>query len=227
VFDCVKDARSAVRYVARPRGELGIDRRRSSSAAARGRTSRGGDAMFDGVDEAARHEYFAGPECARAAVPGDRHVAQGYGNAKVGERWRELSPAHNVRSACRRQLPFMAPAIRRARSKGAQYFTMRCESRASQRARRERSGAHGYLMARSLCSTNASQVGCVSRVAVVAAGEEIVVHLPVKLLLLFTALGRSDGVGIARRLPQPAELAPPTTPSITRRRKSRANSRWR
>lgn len=100
VFDCVKDARSAVRYLRAHAAELGIDPNRIVVG---GRSAGGhlaiGTAIFEGVDE-------AGEDTAVSCVPNAvicysavlDTSENGYGQATIGERWRELSPLHSVRA---------------------------------------------------------------------------------------------------------------------------------
>lgn len=100
VFDSVKDARSAVRYLRAHAAELGID---SDRIVAGGRSAGGhlaiATAMFEGVDDAGEDNNIS---CVPNAVICYSAVLdtseQGYGNATIGERWRELSPLHQVRA---------------------------------------------------------------------------------------------------------------------------------
>jgi hypothetical protein len=63
-----------------------------------------GTALFDGIDESGESQGKAAPVAEASCVPDvlvllfsviDTSKA-GYGNAKIGERWRELSPVHQV-----------------------------------------------------------------------------------------------------------------------------------
>ena len=99
VFDCVKDARAAVRYIRAHADELGIDPNRiavgGGSAGAHLALS---TALFDEIDHADEDQkiscrpdalilYFAVLDTSK----------EGYGNAFIGPRWKELSPRHHIR----------------------------------------------------------------------------------------------------------------------------------
>jgi acetyl esterase len=100
VFDSVRDARSAVRYLRAHAGELGID---PAKIVAGGRSAGGhlaaATALFNGQDE-------PGEDTAVSCVPNAvicysavlDTSEQGYGHDTIGERWRELSPLLHVRS---------------------------------------------------------------------------------------------------------------------------------
>jgi acetyl esterase len=56
--------------------------------------------MFDGVDHADEDlKVSCHPNALVLFSPVIDTSQEGYGNAKIGERWQELSPAHQVRSA--------------------------------------------------------------------------------------------------------------------------------
>jgi len=100
VFDCVRDGRSAVRYLRAHAAELGIDPNRIVVG---GRSAGGhiavGAATFDGLDEPGEDTAVS---CAPNAVICYSAVldtsVQGYGRDTIGERWRELSPLLHVRA---------------------------------------------------------------------------------------------------------------------------------
>lgn len=99
VFDCVKDARAAVRYIRKHADELGIDSNRIAVAGgSAGAHLALSTALFDDIDHADEDKdiscrpdalilYFAVLDTSKA----------GYGNAFIGDRWRELSPRHHIR----------------------------------------------------------------------------------------------------------------------------------
>jgi acetyl esterase/lipase len=99
VFDAVRDARSAARYLRAHAAELGIDPNR---IVAGGRSAGGhlaiGTAMFDGVDEAGEDTSIScipnAVICCSAVLDTSEH---GYGRDTIGERWQELSPLLHVR----------------------------------------------------------------------------------------------------------------------------------
>ena len=98
VFECVKDARSAVRYVRAHATELGIDPQKFvvNGASAGGHLA-AATALF-AFDEAGEDVSIScAPNALMLFSPVIDTSEDGYGNAKVGGRWEELSPAHRVR----------------------------------------------------------------------------------------------------------------------------------
>ncbi|MCL4194076.1 MAG: alpha/beta hydrolase [Thermoguttaceae bacterium] len=99
VFDCVKDARSAMRYVRAHAAELGIDPQRiiANGGSAGGHLA-AGTALFDGVDEIGEDTSVSCiPNAVVLYFPVIDTTPSGYGNSKIGPRWQELSPVHRVR----------------------------------------------------------------------------------------------------------------------------------
>lgn len=100
VFDCVRDARSAVRWIRSHADELGIDPQKIIAMGG----SAGGHlalstALFDSVDEEGENQTVsARPNALILMYPVIDTSAEGYGQQKIGERWQELSPVHNVRA---------------------------------------------------------------------------------------------------------------------------------
>lgn len=101
VFDCVRDARSAVRWIRSNADALGID---PGKIVAMGGSAGGhlavSTALFDQVNEKSDPpEVSARPNAMILMYPVIDTSAAGYGQKKIGDRWRELSPVHNVRAA--------------------------------------------------------------------------------------------------------------------------------
>ena len=99
VFDCVKDARSAMRYIRKHAAELGIDPQKIVVAGG----SAGGHlasatSLFTQVNEAS-DDLAVSPEAAAMILyyPVIDTSTKGYGQKKIGARWKELSPVDNVR----------------------------------------------------------------------------------------------------------------------------------
>ncbi len=106
VFDCVKDARSALRYVRAHAEELGIDPNKiiANGASAGGHLA-AATAMFAGVDHADENLLVScRPDALILFSPVIDTSKEGYGQAKIGDRWEDLSPAHRV-------LPKMPPTL--------------------------------------------------------------------------------------------------------------------
>ena len=124
VFDCVKDARSALRYVRAHAAELGIDPQKIvvNGASAGGHLA-AATALFDGVDEAgAGTSVSCVPNALVLFSPVIDTSSEGYGNAKIGARWQELSPVHQVRAGVPPTLLFHGTADATTPFKGAQLF---------------------------------------------------------------------------------------------------------
>ncbi len=99
VFDCVKDARSAVRYVRSHAAELGIDPERIvvSGGSAGGHLA-ASTALFDGMDqEGDDTSVSCMPNLMVLYYPVIDTSKDGYGQAKIGERWQDLSPVDHVK----------------------------------------------------------------------------------------------------------------------------------
>ncbi|HIK98562.1 MAG TPA: alpha/beta hydrolase, partial [Dehalococcoidia bacterium] len=96
---CVRDARSAVRWIRKNADVLGIDPARIVAMGG----SAGGHlavstALFDRVNEDSdQADVSARPDALILMYPVIDTSAEGYGQTKIGDRWRELSPVHNVR----------------------------------------------------------------------------------------------------------------------------------
>ena len=100
VFDAVNDARSAVRYLRGHVDELGIDPQRIVVAgASAGAHLAAGTAMFDGIDAADDDTTIScRPDALVLYYPVIDTSAAGYGQQKIGPRWREISPVDQVRA---------------------------------------------------------------------------------------------------------------------------------
>lgn len=100
VFDCVRDARSAVRWIRTHAEELGADPERivvmGGSAGAHLAIS---TALFEKINEPHEDTTISSrPDALILMYPVIDTSAEGYGQQKIGKRWRELSPVHNVRA---------------------------------------------------------------------------------------------------------------------------------
>ncbi len=148
-YECVEDARSAVRYVRAHAAELGVDPRRlvANGGSAGGHLA-AGTALFDGWDEAGEDTTVSCvPDALVLLFPVIDTSKEGYGNARLGDRWREISPLHRVRPDVPPTIIFHGTADTTTPFKGAKAFHdamvasgNRCELVAHE------GGVHGYLM---------------------------------------------------------------------------------
>jgi len=148
-FECVKDGRSAVRYLKTHASELGIDPDRIAvSGGSAGGHVAAAIALFDGIDEAGEDTSVSSVPAALVLLyPVIDTSSEGYGNARLGERWKEISPAHHVRPGVPPTLILHGTADPTTPYKGAVLFDQemkkagnRCELIAHE------GGHHGYLM---------------------------------------------------------------------------------
>jgi len=149
VFDCVKDARSSVRYVRAHANELGIDPAKIivSGGSAGGHLA-AATALFDGVNEESDDlSVSCRPDALILLFPVIDTSTEGYGNEKIGERWQELSPVHHVRPGLPPTLTFHGTGDVTTPFIGAKIFH---ESMIAAGNRSEldinEGGKHGYLM---------------------------------------------------------------------------------
>ncbi|MBN8417393.1 MAG: alpha/beta hydrolase [Verrucomicrobia bacterium] len=149
VFDCVKDARSAMRYVRSHAAELGIDPQKIivSGGSAGGHLA-AATALFDNVNEDSDDlKISPAPNALVLLFPVIDTSKEGYGNAKIGEHWEELSPVHHVRPGLPPTIIFHGTGDTVTPFAGAKAFHdamlkagNRCELDINE------GGAHGYLM---------------------------------------------------------------------------------
>ena len=138
-----------MRYVKAHANELGIDPNKiiASGGSAGGHLA-ASTAMFDGVnDESDDLKVSPAPNALVLLFPVIDTSKEGYGNAKIGERWQELSPAHNVRAGLPPTIIFHGTADPTTPFKGAQIFheAMLKAGNRSELVIHE-GGDHGYLM---------------------------------------------------------------------------------
>lgn len=148
-FDCVKDGRSAIRHIRSRAADFGVDPHKIAvcGGSAGGHVA-AGTALFDGVDDAS--DDITTSSSADALVlyfPVIDTSSEGYGNAKCGERWREISPLHRVRAGLPPTILFHGTGDTVTPFKGAKAFRdamvsagNRCELIVND------GGKHGYLM---------------------------------------------------------------------------------
>ena len=148
-FECVKDGRSAVRYLKAHAAELGIDPAKIvvSGGSAGGHVA-AATALFEGVDEASDDAQLSSTPAALILLfPVIDTSKAGYGNAKCGDRWQTISPLHQVRKNLPPTLVFHGTGDTVTPFAGAKAFHEamqaagnRCELDVNE------GGKHGYLM---------------------------------------------------------------------------------
>ncbi|HEY1108877.1 MAG TPA: alpha/beta hydrolase, partial [Opitutaceae bacterium] len=146
---CVQDGRSALRYVRAHAADLGID---PAKIVANGGSAGGhvavATAMFPQFDDPKEDQKISAvPNALVLYFPVIDTSKEGYGQAKIGERWRELSPAHNVRAGLPPTLVFHGTGDTVTPFKGAELFLAEMK-KAGNRCELDvhPGGAHGYLM---------------------------------------------------------------------------------
>ena len=106
VFDCVRDGRSAMRYLRQHADELGIAAHQIGVAgASAGGHIAIGTALFNGFNDVSDNlSVSCRPDLIVLYYPVIDTSPAGYGQSKIGRRWREISPVAQVR-------PNMAPTL--------------------------------------------------------------------------------------------------------------------
>ncbi len=149
VFDSVRDARSAIRFIRSHAANLGIDPAKIvvSGGSAGGHLA-AGTALFAGVDDKQDDARVSSiPNALVLLFPVIDTSTRGYGNKKIGTKWRELSPLHRVGKGAPPTIVFHGTADTVTPFSGAAAFRdamvdagNRCELVAY------KGGKHGYLM---------------------------------------------------------------------------------
>ena len=149
VFDCVKDGRSAVRYIRAHASEFGLDPQKIvvNGGSAGGHVA-AGTALFEGIDEAGEDVSVSSvPNAMVLYFPVIDTSVDGYGNSKIGERWKEISPLHSLTKVVPPTIIFHGTGDVTTPFKGAKAFQEamlksgnRCELDIAEGA------VHGYLM---------------------------------------------------------------------------------
>lgn len=124
VFDCVKDGRSAIRFLRSHAGELGIDPNRIivAGGSAGGHVAVG-TALFDRIDDPNDDVLVSAvPDALILLYPVIDTSDKGYGQKKIGDAWRELSPMDHVRAGLPPTLTFHGDADRVTPYPGAARF---------------------------------------------------------------------------------------------------------
>jgi acetyl esterase/lipase len=149
VFECVKDGRSAVRYLRAHASELGIDPQKIvvGGGSAGGHVAVG-TALFDGVDEAGEDTSVSCiPNALVLYYPVIDTSENGYGQKKIGQRWRELSPVDNVKAGLPPTILFHGTGDTVTPFQGAKLFCERMHQAGNPcELVSHPGGRHGYLI---------------------------------------------------------------------------------
>ncbi len=145
----MQDGRSPIRHVRTHAAELGIDPQRiiASGASAGGHVAVA-TALFNAFDDRSEDaRVSAEPNALVLFYPVIDTSQGGYGQAKIGERWRELSPAHQVRPGLPPTLVFHGTGDTTTPFAGAQLFYDEMR-KAGNRVQLDihPGGVHGYLL---------------------------------------------------------------------------------
>ena len=149
VFDCVKDGRSAVRYLRGHASDLGID---PHGIVVGGGSAGGhvavGTALFDGFDEQGEDTSVSCiPDALVLYYPVIDTSEKGYGQKKIGRRWSELSPVDNVKPNLPPTIIFHGTADTCTPFSGAKLFCERMqEAGNSCKLVAHPTGRHGYFL---------------------------------------------------------------------------------
>ncbi|QDU25368.1 Carboxylesterase NlhH [Anatilimnocola aggregata] len=148
-FECVKDGRSAVRYLKSHAAELGIDPNKIivSGGSAGGHVA-AATALFTGIDESSDDANVTSTPAALVLLyPVIDTSKAGYGNTKCGEKWETISPVHQVRKDLPPTITFHGTSDTVTPFAGALAFdaAMRKAGNRSELVV-AKDGKHGYLM---------------------------------------------------------------------------------
>jgi len=116
--------RSAMRYVRAHAAELGIDPQKiAANGGSAGGHLAASLALFDGVNEAGEDTSVSClPNALVLFYPVIDTSTEGYGNAKIGERWKEISPVHHVKPGVPPTIIFHGTGDTTTPFKGAKAF---------------------------------------------------------------------------------------------------------
>jgi acetyl esterase len=129
-FECVKDGKSAVRYLRTHAAELGIDPDR---IAAGGGSAGGHVAAATGTvpgleEEGEDKKISARPNALLLFNPVYDNSAKGYGHSRVKDRWKEISPMHNITKATPPTIVFLGSKDSLIPVKTAQEYKKKMEA---------------------------------------------------------------------------------------------------
>lgn len=148
VFDCVKDGRAAIRYIRAHAAEFGIDPARIAvCGGSAGAHVAAGTALFDGIDhEGENPDASCRPDALILYFPVIDTSQNGYGNAKIGEDWKTISPVDQVKAGAPPTLVFHGDADKTTPYAGSVLFTKRMKKAGNVcELVTQPGGGHGHL----------------------------------------------------------------------------------
>ena len=149
VFDCVRDARSGIRWLRENAQQIGID---PTKIVVMGGSAGGhlavSTALFDNVNEKTDDlKISTRPDGLILVNPVIDTSSAGYGQAKIGTRWQDLSPVHHVRDGLPPTLIFHGTADNVTPYVGAQKFHELSIAAGNQsKLITHPGGRHGYMI---------------------------------------------------------------------------------
>ena len=149
VFDCVRDGRSAMRYLRAHATELGIDTQRIAvGGGSAGGHVAAGTMLFEGVDEKGEDTSVScTPNALVLYYPVIDTSENRYGQKKIGARWRELSPVDNVKTGLPPTIIFHGTGDTVTPIEGAKLFYKRMQEAGNEcELVVHEGGRHGYFI---------------------------------------------------------------------------------
>jgi len=149
VFDCVKDVRSAMRYVKAHAAELGIDPYKIAvCGGSAGGHLASATSLFDKTNHADDDLEVSSEASAMILYyPVIDTSEKGYGQKKIGARWKELSPVDNVRKGLPPTLIFHGTGDTVTPFEGAALFVKRSRALGNEvSVIAHEGGVHGYFI---------------------------------------------------------------------------------
>jgi acetyl esterase/lipase len=149
-FDCVQDVKSAIRYLKTHAAEMGIDPEKIvvSGGSAGGHLAVA-TALFEAVNDPLDDLKMSTMPAAMVLLFPviDTSAEIGYGNALLGERWKEIDPNSHVRSGLPPTITFHGTGDTVTPFAGAEKFhaAMKAAGNESELVVNQ-GGVHGYLM---------------------------------------------------------------------------------
>jgi len=148
VFDCVRDARAAVRYIRAHADELGIDPNRIAvGGGSAGAHLALATALLDGIDHPDQDLAVSCRPDALVVLFGVIDTSpDGYGNGFIGEDWQQLSPRHHIAQGMPPTILFQGDHDRVAPMPVLEDFCQRLEdNHVPYELVLEEGGVHGHL----------------------------------------------------------------------------------